>query len=66
VVFGYLCRTIDIHRVVQDQVDQLLRSRRLPLVLDLDDTLVRVVADDNPDKYVPKVLSETGIKNIEH
>ena len=35
-------------------METLLRSRKLPLVLDLDDTLVRVVGGNNPDRYVPE------------
>lgn len=60
-IFGYLCKPADIHKVIQDQMESLLRSRKLPLVLDLDDTLVRVVGDSNPDRYVPEGLVPQGL-----
>lgn len=59
-LFGYICDREAIPQIIKHQVDLLLRSRRIPLVLDLDDTLVRVVADNNPKKYVPKRECEQG------
>ncbi|KAJ3274808.1 Multiple epidermal growth factor-like domains protein 8 [Terramyces sp. JEL0728] len=36
VIFGYLCKPADIQKVIQEQADTFLRTRKLPLVLDLD------------------------------
>jgi hypothetical protein len=46
--------------MVNDKTAALLKSRRLPLVLDLDDTLVRVVGDA-PSRYVSHADSLTGL-----
>lgn len=59
VVFGYLCKPDDLNQVIQDQTDLLLRSRKLPLVLDLDDTLVRVVGNQT-GRYVPEIQVPQG------
>jgi hypothetical protein len=40
-------------RIIKEQQDGLLRQRRLPLVLDLDDTLVRLVGNET-GRYVPE------------
>lgn len=40
-------------RIVKDSMDELFHFRKLPLVLDLDDTLVRLVGEGN-DRYVPE------------
>lgn len=39
-------------RIIKEQQEGLLRQRRLPLVLDLDDTLVRLVGNET-GRYVP-------------
>ncbi|KAJ1650048.1 hypothetical protein IWQ61_009047 [Dispira simplex] len=52
-LFGYLYRRSELKRIIVEQQRNLLRSRRLPLVFDLDDTLVRVVAD-NDKRYIPE------------
>ena len=59
-VFGYILKPEDMERIVKDQAESLLRSRRLPLVLDLDDTLVRAVGD-SPGRYVLPEDALTGI-----
>ncbi|KAJ3083463.1 hypothetical protein HK102_001059 [Quaeritorhiza haematococci] len=43
----------DILRIISERAMGLLNSRKLPLVLDLDDTLVRVVGNE-PGRYVPE------------
>ncbi|KAI8579531.1 hypothetical protein K450DRAFT_241442 [Umbelopsis ramanniana AG] len=40
-------------RIIKEQQEGLLRQRRLPLVLDLDDTLVRLVGNET-GRYVPE------------
>ncbi|KAJ3099896.1 hypothetical protein HDU97_002680 [Phlyctochytrium planicorne] len=52
-LMGYLIRSIDLRNSIQAKSNQFLLSRRLPLVLDLDDTLVRVVGDGD-SRYVPE------------
>ena len=49
--------------MIQDQADSLLRSRKIPLVLDLDDTLVRVVGD-MPGRYVPESQIQDSDRNL--
>ena len=44
-IFGYLCKPEDIKKFVQSGAEAMLRSRKIPLVLDLDDTLVRIVGN---------------------
>ncbi|KAG2171693.1 hypothetical protein INT43_008073 [Umbelopsis isabellina] len=51
-LFGYLCKHSDMLRIIKEQQEGLLRQRRLPLVLDLDDTLVRLVGNET-GRYVP-------------
>lgn len=53
VIFGYICRPEDIQKIINDQIESSLRARKLPLVLDLDDTLVRLVGNA-PGRYVPE------------
>ncbi|KAJ1921133.1 hypothetical protein IWQ60_006824 [Tieghemiomyces parasiticus] len=50
-LFGYIYRRSDLRRIIVEQQQALLQSRRLPLVFDLDDTLVRVVGNNDP-RYV--------------
>ncbi|KAG0235477.1 hypothetical protein BGW42_005263 [Actinomortierella wolfii] len=52
-IFGYIIKHSDMVSFINNQKYSMLRARRLPLVLDLDDTLVRLVG--NGDKrYVPE------------
>lgn len=60
-IFGYLVKVDEIQRIIQEKVNILLHSRKLPLVLDLDDTLVRAVGD-TPGRYVTQVDS-TKVSN---
>ncbi|KAF8923494.1 hypothetical protein BGZ58_002894 [Dissophora ornata] len=53
-IFGYLCKHDDIVNVIRNQKYNLLKARRLPLVLDLDDTLVRLVGNER-SRYVSEV-----------
>ncbi|KAI9203086.1 uncharacterized protein BJ171DRAFT_425749 [Polychytrium aggregatum] len=57
-ILGYLCRGSDIQRDIQSRAEALLRGRKLPLVLDLDDTLVRVVGNE-PGRYVSEADAQT-------
>ncbi|KAJ3410084.1 RNA polymerase II [Chytridiales sp. JEL 0842] len=50
-LFGYLVKASDMNTFIQQHVEMLMGLRRLPLVLDLDDTLVRVVGDEE-GRYV--------------
>ncbi|KAJ1978208.1 hypothetical protein H4R35_001993 [Dimargaris xerosporica] len=52
-LFGYIYRRSELKRIILNQQQSLLNHRRLPLVFDLDDTLVRVVANNDP-RYVPE------------
>ncbi|RUS18702.1 hypothetical protein BC938DRAFT_475916 [Jimgerdemannia flammicorona] len=52
-IFGYICKHSDMQRIIREQQDGMLKLRRLPLVLDLDDTLVRLVGSE-PGRYVPE------------
>ncbi|KAL0078175.1 hypothetical protein F4703DRAFT_1933257 [Phycomyces blakesleeanus] len=52
-LFGYLCRPDDIIRIVRESTRELLQQRKLPLVLDLDDTLVRLVGEGDR-RHVPE------------
>ncbi|KAJ3216411.1 RNA polymerase II [Dinochytrium kinnereticum] len=60
-LFGYLVRKTEMHNLIQTRANSLLVQRRLPLVLDLDDTLVRVVGNEQ-GRYVP----ENKIGSIMH
>jgi predicted HAD superfamily phosphohydrolase YqeG len=41
------------------RIEGLKREKRIPLVLDLDDTLVRMVGN-NDTRYVPEALASLG------
>ncbi|KAF9333888.1 hypothetical protein BG006_002998, partial [Podila minutissima] len=60
-VFGYICQHDDLVKLISAQKFNLLKSRRLPLVLDLDDTLVRLVGNER-QRYV----SETDAATVPH
>ncbi|ORX58108.1 hypothetical protein DM01DRAFT_1318835 [Hesseltinella vesiculosa] len=53
-LFGYLIKQDDMTRIVKDSMDEILLQRKLPLVLDLDDTLVRLVGEGN-ERFVPEM-----------
>ncbi|KAI9230670.1 MAG: hypothetical protein DHS80DRAFT_8404, partial [Piptocephalis tieghemiana] len=59
-IFGYLLETHALKRSILQVATGLIRQRKLPLVLDLDDTLVRLVSDDvaGSNKYVPVAIAE--------
>ncbi|KAF9955138.1 hypothetical protein BGZ72_003983 [Mortierella alpina] len=50
-IFGYIVKHDDLANMINNQKVNLLRTRRLPLVLDLDDTLVRLVGNER-SRYV--------------
>lgn len=50
-LFGYLIKHTDMIRIVKESMTEILNLRKLPLVLDLDDTLVRLVGEGN-ERYV--------------
>ncbi|KAJ3137418.1 hypothetical protein HK100_000687 [Physocladia obscura] len=52
-VFGYLVRAADVRNFIQQRLTMLTTSRKLPLVLDLDDTLVRMVGSDERGNVPP-------------
>ncbi|KAI8341668.1 NLI interacting factor-like phosphatase-domain-containing protein [Chlamydoabsidia padenii] len=52
-LFGYLIKHDDVMRIVKESMDELMMQRKLPLVLDLDDTLVRLVGEGS-DRFVPE------------
>ncbi|KAI8138435.1 hypothetical protein BJV82DRAFT_523411 [Fennellomyces sp. T-0311] len=52
-LFGYLCKHETMLQIVKESMESLLYQRKLPLVLDLDDTLVRIVGAGN-DRHVPE------------
>jgi hypothetical protein len=60
IFFGYLIKVKDIQNAIQEMANSLLIGRKLPLVLDLDDTLVRVVGD-SPGRYVSVSDSLKGL-----
>ena len=60
-IFGYVCRASEMQRIVREPQMTLLNIRRLPLVLDLDDTLVRLVGNA-PGRYVPEEVAKQGKK----
>jgi len=41
-----------LYRKVAEKVDDLMERRKLPLVLDLDDTLVRYLPDPEIAEYI--------------
>ncbi|KAI8968460.1 hypothetical protein BDF20DRAFT_827672 [Mycotypha africana] len=51
--FGYIVKQDVFEKNMRDSVEELLHFRRLPLVLDLDDTLVRLVGEGN-ERFVPE------------
>ncbi|KAJ3233980.1 hypothetical protein HDU81_001805 [Chytriomyces hyalinus] len=51
-IFGYLIKASEVRRFVQINASTILAGRRLPLVLDLDDTLVRMIGTEE-GRYVP-------------
>jgi hypothetical protein len=53
-LFGYLIKQVDMIRIVKESMNEILFSRKLPLVLDLDDTLVRLVGEGST-RFVPEV-----------
>ncbi|KAG2202543.1 hypothetical protein INT47_012537, partial [Mucor saturninus] len=53
-LFGYLIKHVDMIRIVKDSMNEIIYQRKLPLVLDLDDTLVRLVGEGN-ERYVPEI-----------
>ncbi|KAI8084654.1 NLI interacting factor-like phosphatase-domain-containing protein [Halteromyces radiatus] len=52
-LFGYLIKQDDVIRMVKESRDELMMQRKLPLVLDLDDTLVRLVGEGS-ERFVPE------------
>jgi hypothetical protein len=54
-LFGYLCRPGELNHKIEERENALLRARKIPLVLDLDDTLVRIVYfnGDQSQRSVP-------------
>ncbi|KAI8613551.1 hypothetical protein BC830DRAFT_467085 [Chytriomyces sp. MP71] len=54
--FGYLIRASDLRNFIQQRATSLTVSRKLPLVLDLDDTLVRMIGNEE-GRYVPSHLA---------
>ncbi|KAI9593161.1 hypothetical protein BDF19DRAFT_170865 [Syncephalis fuscata] len=63
-LFGYICEPTALRNCAVQQIQHLLNSRRLPLVLDLDDTLVRLISDDDPVRYVPEKQAATVPERI--
>jgi hypothetical protein len=57
-VFGYLRQPLEIREVLVSHVFTLLKRRVLPLVLDLDDTLVRIISDEKGIDAVPTQIAE--------
>lgn len=49
--------------LISSQKYNLLKARRLPLVLDLDDTLVRLVGNER-SRYVSDVDAAKGIQAV--
>ncbi|KAI9309182.1 hypothetical protein BJ944DRAFT_154818 [Cunninghamella echinulata] len=60
-LFGYLIKHEDMIRIVRESLDELLVQRKLPLVLDLDDTLIRLVGEGS-DRFV----SESDLHKYEN
>ena len=68
-VLGYLLKVFhvsfyiqpaEIKRVIDDRAFTLLKARKLPLILDLDDTLVRVVDKTGSNKVFPESKLHLG------
>jgi len=53
-IFGYICKPDHLYRKVAEKVDFLMLERKLPLVLDLDDTLVKYLPDPEILEYEKK------------
>ncbi|KAI8995128.1 hypothetical protein BC832DRAFT_536024 [Gaertneriomyces semiglobifer] len=49
---GYLQRQFTLRSLLNSKVQDLISKRKLPLVLDIDDTLLRIVGN-NSAKYIP-------------
>ncbi|KAJ3187283.1 hypothetical protein HDU85_006570 [Gaertneriomyces sp. JEL0708] len=49
---GYLQRQFTLRSLLSSKVQDLISKRKLPLVLDIDDTLLRIVGS-NSAKYIP-------------
>lgn len=60
VVLGFLLKPAEIQRVIDDKAMSLLKSRKLPLILDLDDTLIRVVDKTGSNKVFPVAQLDSG------
>jgi hypothetical protein len=58
-IFGYICKHDYLANVINGQKMNLLNNRRLPLVLDLDDTLVRLIGNERT-RYVSEADAMTG------
>ncbi|KAF9125041.1 hypothetical protein BG015_004981, partial [Linnemannia schmuckeri] len=57
-IFGYICKHDYLANVINGQKMNLLNNRRLPLVLDLDDTLVRLIGNERT-RYVSEADAMT-------
>ncbi|KAK3847595.1 MAG: hypothetical protein J3R72DRAFT_168129 [Linnemannia gamsii] len=57
-IFGYICKHDYLATVINGQKMNLLNNRRLPLVLDLDDTLVRLIGNERT-RYVSEADAMT-------
>ncbi|KAF9276500.1 hypothetical protein BGZ88_001673 [Linnemannia elongata] len=57
-IFGYICKHDYLANVINGQKMNLLHNRRLPLVLDLDDTLVRLIGNERT-RYVSEADAMT-------
>ncbi|KAJ3393533.1 hypothetical protein HDU84_001663 [Entophlyctis sp. JEL0112] len=55
--FGYLVRASDLRNFIQQRLNVFTMSRKLPLVLDLDDTLVRMVGGEEKNNVSPQLAS---------
>ncbi|KAF1802727.1 hypothetical protein FB192DRAFT_1282243 [Mucor lusitanicus] len=64
-LFGYLVKHEAMIHIVKQSMEELLHSRKLPLVLDLDDTLVRIVGEGNerhvPEADIPKCKDRVAV-----
>jgi hypothetical protein len=64
-LFGYLVKHEAMIHIVKESMTELLHCRKLPLVLDLDDTLVRIVGEGNerhvPEADIPKCKNRVAV-----
>lgn len=64
-LFGYLVKHEAMIHIVKESMTELLHCRKLPLVLDLDDTLVRIVGEGNerhvPEADIPKCRDRVAV-----